>query len=185
MAPVANSRSRSSRATGRTTLAGVALSTDRPRSWLSIRRDRGVPTQHVEPTELADSSPSASQTLLNFANALWFAASNSSEPGSYLGQGVARRECLEVATEHDVDTSTGHVRRDGDGVHSTGLGDDLGLAEVLFRVQDLVGDPCCARVRATAIPTFRPRRCQAGSAVQGRCARERPRRSLQIWRLRS
>ena len=52
----------------------------------------------------------------------------------------ARGEPLEVTTEHDVDATTGHVGRDRDGVLSAGLGHDLGLAEVLLGVQDLVGD---------------------------------------------
>ena len=50
------------------------------------------------------------------------------------------REPLGVATEDHVDTTTRHVRRHGYRVQRARLGDDLGLAEVLFRVQDLVGD---------------------------------------------
>ena len=46
---------------------------------------------------------------------------------------------LGVAAEDDVDASARHVRRDGDRAGSPRLGDDLGLSEVLLRVQHLVG----------------------------------------------
>src|SRR5690606_20597596 len=52
---------------------------------------------------------------------------------------LVRRE-LRVATEHDVGTATGHVRRDGDGALAARLGDDRRLLRVVFRVQYLVLD---------------------------------------------
>src|SRR5690606_10744322 len=58
----------------------------------------------------------------------------------HLGDG----EELGVAAEHDVGTATGHVRCDGDGPEATGDGDDVGLASVVLRVEDLVLD---ARLR--------------------------------------
>ena len=45
-----------------------------------------------------------------------------------------------VATEHDVGAAAGHVGGDGDHLGPTGLGDDVGLAGVLFGVEDLVGE---------------------------------------------
>ena len=54
--------------------------------------------------------------------------------------GLARGQAFEVAPEHDVHASTGHVGGDGDGVHSSGLGHDLSLAEVLLGVEYLVRD---------------------------------------------
>src|SRR6266581_233319 len=45
---------------------------------------------------------------------------------------------LDVSAQHDVGASAGHVGRDGDHLRAPGLRDDLGLARVLLRVQDLV-----------------------------------------------
>jgi len=52
----------------------------------------------------------------------------------------ATSESFVVATEHDVDATSGHVGSHRDGVLASGLRHDLGLAKVLLRVQDLVGD---------------------------------------------
>ena len=51
---------------------------------------------------------------------------------------VALGEALGVAAEEDVDAAARHVGGDGDGVEPAGLGDDLGLAEVLLGVEHLV-----------------------------------------------
>ena len=52
-----------------------------------------------------------------------------------LRQHLALRESLRVATEQDVDASTGHVRGDGDRAEAgAGLGDDVRLTRVLLRV---------------------------------------------------
>ncbi len=45
---------------------------------------------------------------------------------------------LDVAAQHDVGAAARHVGRDGDHLGAPGLGDDLRLARVLLRVQDLV-----------------------------------------------
>ena len=45
---------------------------------------------------------------------------------------------LDVAPEHDVRATTGHVGRDGDGLGRTGLGHDIGFARMLFGVEHLV-----------------------------------------------
>ena len=50
------------------------------------------------------------------------------------------REVLGVAAEQDVDTSAGHIRRDGDRALAAGLSDDHGLLLVVLRVEDVVGD---------------------------------------------
>src|SRR5690606_38312322 len=67
-----------------------------------------------------------------------------------LGVGVVALEALAleevagdplgVAAQHDVGAAARHVRRDGDGAAPAGLGDDLRLAAVELRVEDLVGD---------------------------------------------
>ena len=126
-----------------TALAGVALSTGTT-AQLVVDATRVVSfrTEHVEPAELAD--------LVAFGLTDGLEARQRALVGGVelLGvrreaatQGVARGESFEVAAEHDVDASTGHVGRDGDGVLASGLGHDLGFAEVLLRVEDLVGDP--------------------------------------------
>jgi hypothetical protein len=48
---------------------------------------------------------------------------------------------LGVAAEQDVDAAAGHVGGDGDRAEPAGLGDDLGLTEVLLGVEHLVGMP--------------------------------------------
>ena len=53
---------------------------------------------------------------------------------------LLHREELGVAAEHDVGTTAGHVGRDGDRAGTPCSGDDLGLASVILRVQDLVLD---------------------------------------------
>ena len=45
-----------------------------------------------------------------------------------------------VAAEQDVGTAARHVRGDGDGADTAGLGDDMGLALVVFRVERLMLD---------------------------------------------
>ena len=47
---------------------------------------------------------------------------------------------LGVPAQHDVGASTGHVRRDRDGTQAPRTSDDLGLACVVFRVEDFVLD---------------------------------------------
>ena len=47
---------------------------------------------------------------------------------------------LLVAAENDVDAAAGHVRRDRDRALATRLGDDLRLALVLLRIEDVVRD---------------------------------------------
>ena len=67
--------------------------------------------------------------------------------GGVLGSGVdavvaqdVERQEVGVAAQQDVGTTTGHVRGDGDGTQTTGLGDDGGLALVVLGVEDLVLD---------------------------------------------
>ncbi len=52
-------------------------------------------------------------------------------------QDVVPREHLGVAAEDDVGAATGHVGRDRDRALSAGLGDDVRLALVLLRVEDV------------------------------------------------
>src|SRR5438477_4742577 len=55
-------------------------------------------------------------------------------PENFLGQEVG------VAAEEDVGAAAGHVGRDGHGALASRLGHDLGLALVVFRVEDLMAD---------------------------------------------
>ena len=57
-----------------------------------------------------------------------------------LGLHLLHGEELGVAAEHDVGAATGHVGRDGHRAEPAGAGDDLGLARVVLRVEDLVLD---------------------------------------------
>ncbi|MBG9885217.1 hypothetical protein ABE10_01165, partial [Bacillus toyonensis] len=49
-------------------------------------------------------------------------------------------EELRVASEHDVGASAGHVRGDRDSAETSGASDDLRLARMVLRVQDLMPD---------------------------------------------
>ena len=53
---------------------------------------------------------------------------------------VEAAELEHALAELDVDAAAGHVRRDRDGAELAGVHDDLGLALVLLRVQDVVRD---------------------------------------------
>src|SRR5918994_544650 len=53
---------------------------------------------------------------------------------------VEAAEIADAFAELDVDATAGHVRRDRDGADLAGVLDDLGLALVLLRVQDVVRD---------------------------------------------
>ena len=50
-------------------------------------------------------------------------------------------QALDTAAEHDVGAAAGHVRGDGNRTLAPGLGDDVRLALVVFRVQRLVRNP--------------------------------------------
>ena len=63
-----------------------------------------------------------------------------------LAQDLLTSQALGVATEQDVDATTGHVRGDGDGARPAGLGDDHGLTRVLLGVEDLVVDTPLAQL---------------------------------------
>ena len=49
---------------------------------------------------------------------------------------------LYAAAQHNVGTATRHIRGDGDGPSSAGLGNDVGFAVVLFGVQHFVWQAC-------------------------------------------
>ena len=53
---------------------------------------------------------------------------------------VEAAELADAVAELDVDAAAGHVRRDRDGAGLARVHDDLGLALVLLRVQDVVRD---------------------------------------------
>src|SRR5918994_1719837 len=53
---------------------------------------------------------------------------------------VEAAEIADAFAELDVDATAGHVRRDRDGADLAGVLDDLGLALVLLRIQDVVRD---------------------------------------------
>ena len=97
--------------------------------------------QHVETSERAD------LVALLFAHASVLGLGLLEDGVELLGagcetlaDGVAHGEALEVPAEDHVDATPGHVGRHGHGVLASGLGHDVGLAEVLLGVQDLVHD---------------------------------------------
>ena len=59
---------------------------------------------------------------------------------------VKTAEVDDALAEQDVDTATGHVRREGDRAPLPGLGDDERLALVVLRVQDFVLDAVPAQL---------------------------------------
>jgi hypothetical protein len=54
---------------------------------------------------------------------------------------VEAAELEDAVAELDVDAAAGHVRRDGDRAALACVLDDLGLARMLLRVEDVVLDP--------------------------------------------
>ena len=60
--------------------------------------------------------------------------------GIALGLELLVGQELDVAAEHDIGTTTGHIGGDGDGALAAGDRDDLGLAGVLLRVEHLMVD---------------------------------------------
>ena len=124
------------------TLAGIALAT-RTAAQLIVDAPRVVAlgAEHVETPgrthlvalALGDRAPLGERLLVG--RVVLFGARRQT-----LTDGVSRGETLGVAAEDDVDAATGHVGRDGDRALAARLGHDLGLAEVLLRVQDLVGE---------------------------------------------
>src|SRR5581483_3154661 len=66
------------------------------------------------------------------------------DPAGLVPLGAEHVEAAELAhavAELDVDAAAGHVRRDRHGAGLAGVLDDLGLARVLLRVEDVVLDP--------------------------------------------
>jgi hypothetical protein len=117
------------RGTGRSALEpGSPWRPERPRSWLSMRRDswRSVPMMCRPPASMTPGGASSSPRI-------------SPARRSSLVLGL-RQLRLEVAAEHDVGTAAGHVGGDGHHAGLAGLGDDAGLALVLLGVQHLVRD---------------------------------------------
>ena len=103
---------------------------ERPRSWLSMRRDswRSVPMMNRPPASTTFSRPSCDARLdarqdLGEALVVVGVAGAQAE----LGQ-LEVGEVLGVAAELDVDAAAGHVGGDGDRAGLAGLGDDLALA---------------------------------------------------------
>ena len=61
--------------------------------------------------------------------------------GEILSPHLGLRHRLGIASEHDVDAASGHVRRNRDRPELARLGDDVRLPLVLLGVEDLVRDP--------------------------------------------
>ena len=189
-APVANSRSRSScERQVEAALAGVAL-TSGTTAQLVVDASRVVAlgAEHVESTERAHVV--ALRLAGSGLNVRQRASGRRRRTPRYRASKprpmrLARRETLEVATEHDVHASSGHVGRDRDGVLCVPPGPRSRLRGSVAWRSGPRGGSRPWRVRARGVRTSRPRPCRAGSAGRGRCARARPRRSPRTSRLRS
>ena len=103
---------------------------ERPRSWLSIRRDswRSVPQMNRPPASMTFSRSSSTRASIvgqHLGEALVVVGVAGLE--AELGE-LELGEVLGVAAELDVDAAAGHVRGDRDRAGLAGLGDDLALA---------------------------------------------------------
>ena len=106
---------------------------ERPRSWLSMRRDswRSVPMM-CRPPAFTTWSCSACHSLRSVSMRVFFLVEK------FLVRLHEIALLLDAAAKHDVGASAGHVGGDGDHLRPAGLRHDLGLAHVLLRVQNLV-----------------------------------------------
>ena len=114
-----------------------------------MRRDswRSVP-EHVQAAELADLVALAAARGVRGLELLEVALLERLRVLVGVHVLAGPKVCLRlgVAAEHDVDAPPGHVGRHGDRAHASGLRDDVGLAEVVLRVQHFVGDARAAQV---------------------------------------
>src|SRR5439155_16622571 len=79
---------------------------------------------------------------------------------------VEPAELAHALAELDVDAAAGHVRRDRHGAGLAGVLDDLGLARVLLRVQDVVLDALtCEQLRQVLRGLDRDRADEDGLAL--------------------
>ena len=69
-------------------------------------------------------------------------------------------EHVGVAAEQDVGAAACHVRGDGDGADASRLRDDMRLALMVFRVEDLMLDAALVEQRARASRSFRWTPCR-------------------------
>src|ERR1700683_968441 len=93
--------------------------------------------EHVEPTQLAHPLALVAADLVELlAQASEFLLPLLRRQVEPARRSLVLRQELGVATEDDVDATASHVRSDRDPRQPTGLGDDLGLPEVLLGVQD-------------------------------------------------
>src|SRR5713101_6147052 len=70
------------------------------------------------------------------------------------GAGFGRRKSLVIAAEHDIGAAAGHVGRDGYRLVTPRLRDDLGLAFVVLRVEDVMLDPGFLKLVGNALRFF-------------------------------
>src|SRR5918993_790113 len=115
---------------------------ERPRSWLSIRRDswRSVPSTASPPRSTTCWCSSATWRVLSSMaarRAAFHSARGGSRRALALGPQRLLGQVLHVAAEHDVDAAPGHVGGHGDGAEPAGLGDDVRLTLVVLGVEDL------------------------------------------------
>ena len=87
-------------------------------------------------------------------------------------------EHVGVAAEQDVGAAAGHVRGDGDGADTAGLGDDVGLALMVLGVERLVLDAALVEQAREALGALDGHGAdKAGLAgLHGARRRRRPRR---------
>ena len=70
------------------------------------------------------------------------------------GSEVALSETFSIASEEDIDASTGHVRRHRDRTESPGLGDNVGFTKMQFRVEYLVSDAAFVEIARKRLGLF-------------------------------
>ena len=107
------------------------------------RRLVALGAEHVEAARLADlrrPRPCSSLGQLRLELGGQRPAPSSVSRSTPSARELAHGETLGVAAEEDVDASAGHVGGHRHRAQAAGLGHDLGLAEVLLGVEDLVRD---------------------------------------------
>ena len=129
-------------------LARVAL-TAGTTAQLVVDAARLVPlgAQHVEPAELLDLLELGLDRLLGLLQGRGQRRGPLLDVLDRVEAALAQLrlgEVVGVAAEHDVGTTAGHVRGDGDGALAAGLGDDRRLPVVVLGVEHLVLDAALA-----------------------------------------
>ena len=172
----ANRRIRSSSAERKKRVSpGSPWRPERPRSWLSMRRDswRSVPRMKRPPASSTRWRSAAIASSI-FGSSALNCSSYSSSPGRRpIFASSSARAVLGAAAELDVDAAAGHVGRDRDGARAPGLGDRLALALGVLGagVEDLVLDAAPAQAIGEQLGDLDGDRPDEHRLAGSRCAR--------------